>query len=510
MLPENQHLSQRWVVHPFLWGLLPPLWYFSASLPWVGLDEVLLPAGTILGLSAALWLMLWPILPDPRKRGVALALYWIPFYGYGALVDGIREQFDFHRMLDPVRLVVILFAALLLGLGCLYALRRTRRTFTVTTFVLNRLSIALLGVAVATSALALLRQEAGHTPRAGDPPAGTASDEQVQLPNIYFILCDGYPRSDYLNAYFEYDNTAFLEGLRERGFFVANKSRSNYPNTLPSLASSFNMEYLDNALAVEGWDGNYPKLMTRIRDSAVFETLQARGVELVVIASALFPRAMKRADRFIEPPVTAFTEYQQFLIDLTPIRSLLNRMEKTRWHHRVPFVLEAVETVRSAGRPMFVYAHVLAPHLPHSYDEHGNVLKHFPPYKQGWRQVTTFLDTRLIQIVDRIREKEPNSVIIIQGDHGPNTTWQNPFTMEKRPWEGSWDAYVLDRTAILYAIYLPDGDYSGGFHDAVTPVNTFRILFNKYLETNYSLLEDVTYLSPQNSAEIIRVDGEPE
>jgi hypothetical protein len=155
---------------------------------------------------------------------------------------------------------------------------------------------------------------------------------------------------------------------------------------------------------------------------------------------------------------------------------------------------------------MFVFAHLLAPHLPHAYDADGKVLLQFPPYKQGWRQMTEFVDRRLISVVDTIQKHEPNSVIIIEGDHGPRTTWQDTIYNAILPWEGTWEDYIRDRSANLSTYYFPDRNYEGLLYPEITPVNSFRVIFNKYLGGDYTMLEDVTYLSPQKSTEIIRVE----
>ena len=498
--------GRKWVLHPFLLALFPPVSLLSANLAWAKPGEVLLPAGAVLVLAAALWIALWPLLPDPRKRGIAISLAWVPFYAYGALLDTLRERFQAQDMLGPAAVAGIAVLALAAALAALLLLRRAPQSFEGATRALNRFSAVLLAVAAGACALAIARHAGSGAGFVSPADSQASAKPAADLPNIYFIICDAYPRADYLQDYFEFDNTPFLNALRERGFVVAEKSRSNYPSTLPSLASALNLAYLDNHLAVSGWDAHYPVLMESIRDSVVLRQLKDAGYEYIVPASGLFPAELATADRFIHPGESPYTEYQQRLIDMTPVRSVMNRLKKERWHHRVPFVLDTLEELRGAGRPMFVYAHILAPHLPHSYDADGNILTSPPPYKEGWREVTAFLNRRLLEVIGSILENEPNSVILLLGDHGPNTTWQDARNMTNLPWEGSWEDYVRDRTANLCAWYLPDRQYEGVLYPEITPVNTFRILFNKYLGTDYELLEDVTYLSPPDSNKIIRVD----
>jgi hypothetical protein len=47
---------------------------------------------------------------------------------------------------------------------------------------------------------------------------------------------------------------------------------------------------------------------------------------------------------------------------------------------------------------------------------------------------------------------------------------------------------------ILNAYYLPLKDCDL-VYDSITPVNTFRVIFNCYFGTNYKLLEDKSYNS---------------
>ena len=66
----------------------------------------------------------------------------------------------------------------------------------------------------------------------------------------------------------------------------------------------------------------------------------------------------------------------------------------------------------------------------------------------------------------------------------------------------SWPGTKVEvRNANLSAYYLPDGGEEL-LYPSITPVNTFRIVFNKYFGANYPLLEDVarsaSYQDPYN------------
>lgn len=70
------------------------------------------------------------------------------------------------------------------------------------------------------------------------------SCKKENLPDVYLIIADEYAGNKDLADIYGVDNTPFLDSLRQRDFFVANNSRSNYNYTTYSMASVLNMDYL--------------------------------------------------------------------------------------------------------------------------------------------------------------------------------------------------------------------------------------------------------------------------
>ena len=66
------------------------------------------------------------------------------------------------------------------------------------------------------------------------------------LPDVYYIVLDSYARNDILQEIYGFDNSAFLQALQSRGFYIPECANSNYDFTLNSVASVLNMDYLDS------------------------------------------------------------------------------------------------------------------------------------------------------------------------------------------------------------------------------------------------------------------------
>jgi hypothetical protein len=105
----------------------------------------------------------------------------------------------------------------------------------------------------------------------------------------------------------------------------------------------------------------------------------------------------------------------------------------------------------------------------------------------GYRGEVLYLNKRILEIVRKIIAVSATPpVIIIQGDHGDDR------------------AGGEDRMKILNAYYLPGVDKSN-FYSTISPVNSFRLVFNEFFEGNYDLLPDKSYFSlhdPFNYQEI--------
>jgi hypothetical protein len=151
--------------------------------------------------------------------------------------------------------------------------------------------------------------------------------------------------------------------------------------------------------------------------------------------------------------------------------------------------------------PKVTYFHILVPHPPFIFDENGNPIEPDRPYslmdgdefggsleeyQAGYRGQIVFLNREILKAVDAILAKSKTPpVIVLMGDHGPGSMFK---------WDITDPGCVWERTHNLYAVLLPNHQNDGTLYSSITPVNTFRVIFNTYFGTDLPLLEDRTYL----------------
>ena len=105
-------------------------------------------------------------------------------------------------------------------------------------------------------------------------------------------------------------------------------------------------------------------------------------------------------------------------------------------------------------------------------------------FRRAYREQLAFLNGKLQATLRRIiAESTRPPVIILQADHGPQLGL-HLSSLDKTD--------VPGRYSIFNAYLLPGGGVDR-LYDSISPVNSFRVLFNHYLGTSYPLLEDKSY-----------------
>jgi hypothetical protein len=503
---------ERGLFAPFLLAIQPVLHLFLINDTEIYFSEVIRSILTALLLGVVVFGLVYLLLRDRLRASAVTSLFIFLFFLFGDLSDWTMDTFG----LGPIRadlLVLALVAACMLF--WIWLVQKRIKKIRSVNLYFNLLSILLLanyGIPVGSHVLAN-----GISPHQ-EPPVPVAVVESAKpRPDIYYIILDGYGREDILQALYDFDNSDFLEALKARGFYIAEESSSNYMQTVLSLSSSLNMDYIQS-LNADGTFETREALFEIYHNSKVRDILAQNGYELVSFrnsARASIPNAeIYYDDTGFAYPVTPF---ESILVDRSLARVLLHIPVFSKILIGMPYDIHRSQILSTFSRlqqipaldgDYFIYAHVVAPHPPFVFDKNGNVLSHTEPFRladgnyylkgignsregyvRGYREQMQYVNKLVLETVDAILAKSKTPpIIIIQGDHGPGSRLNFGSLKKTLP---------VERFGILNAYYFPDQDYTR-LYPSISPVNSFRVLLDQFFGENYALIPDQHYYSPWN------------
>lgn len=315
------------------------------------------------------------------------------------------------------------------------------------------------------------------------------SDIGKKLPDIYYIILDAYTSNKSLKDYWNYDNVELTDFLKSKGFRLETGSRTNYNITEYSLCSTLNMSYLAN---IPGTRSENPvrilNLKNLIRNSQVIRFAVKNGYRITNLSFFDLPETPRYYDDFYT--------IGRDLLDGTSYKGVLKRLT-IDWNnassHNKIFSLEKINPgilnklkIRDKNDtiPNFIYAHIMMPHDPYLFDEFGRIHENdsvfISTFKDLYLGQLKYANKLIISTLDSIIKNYSSTplVIIIQGDHGYR------YLTEKNKMDESM--------TILNAYYFSDHSYSD-IYNSISPVNTFRVVFNKYLNAGFPLIRDTSY-----------------
>jgi hypothetical protein len=480
------------ILHPFLFAAFPVLSLYAANVQeGVSLTQVLPVLATVLVVTAAATLAFLWALRDTAKAGVAVSGLVLLFFSYGHVRNVILEWGNLGFALSRHRYLLALWALLAVAVVVLAA--RVRAHLPRMTSVLNVVSGALVLVTVASVAVyegrtTLVGRKASlaETVVLYPPPSGT-------LPDIYYLVLDRYGGQAALREFLGFDNREFLEFLEQRGFVVASDSRANYPRTYLSLASSLNFDDLGSLADTVGAasDDTRP-LISMIRDHRVGRSLKAVGYRYVHIGSWWGPTASNPlAD--VNVPYSGLTEFPSVLLQTTvawPMAGfVVGGLGRRRDWIGVQKQFEVLKLSRKLPGTNFVFAHILSPHEPFVFDRHGSFVSEqvagSRSKERNYLEQLLYINRKIQELVEVLLAGPNDPVIVIQSDEGP---FQGPGG-----WRRASDRLLRRKFSILSAYHLP-GAGEPVPNPSITPVNTFRLVFDRYFDADLPLLPDRSYV----------------
>lgn len=330
---------------------------------------------------------------------------------------------------------------------------------------------------------------------AGPSPARAAAGAS-ENPSIFVVLLDAYPRSDTL-AELGYDNGWFETELEQRGFDVAAASHSNYNITSLVVPTMFHMRHADKIEALtpvpEDSTLQHRAIRDAVTDNPVLDRIEDLGYTTISAGMPGWPFTLQSVDRYIDDGQMTWFEYQ---ISARTMLGLRQPFLREQHRDRVLGTFNAITEAATLPGSVFMFAHVLSPHMPLVFNRAGEL----PPCDDPCRPLATtvqergvdaetfqrqfadqvhYLNGLVLTAVDEITERDPDAIVVIFSDHGARADRANASE--------AFDTFFAARTPRHSSLFPADA----------RSLDIFPVLFNAYFFDDHPIPDDLSYQAPE-------------
>jgi hypothetical protein len=266
------------------------------------------------------------------------------------------------------------------------------------------------------------------------------------------------------------------------------------------------MNYLDSYTAkIDKNSTDKNPLYQLILENRVVKYLKDKGYKYVHIGSNYYPtKKGTNADvNYIFEESMANDEFMEKFLETTLVHPLLKLFFQNydpqfrKVHHKL--ITNQVNYLKEYSKiegPKFVFAHLFLTHTPFVFDQYGNYQTDYEEKQKDLpelrKNMYTYANALYKDIVNTILSNSKNDpIIIIQADEGPyfERLYAQHYYLEMQ--KATADE-LKEKSMILNAYHLPFYK-DKNLYPSISPVNTFRLIFNLYFNDSFQMLEDKTY-----------------
>jgi hypothetical protein len=489
-MPDKHTKKKVLPIFPVLLAIYPILFLYSHNIAEVQFKHTILPMLLAVILAALVWGGSFFILKNRAKSAVGSAVFIQIFFLYGHIFEQL-ELLDIGLDIPIARHYYFIPFCLGLGSFFFYLIKKAKGEFDKVNYLLNTAAIFLILFNIFNIVnYEIKKSRFVHTFTGNfhDVPISAEAAEALKtkkLPDIYYIILDEYAAPGSVKRIYNYDSSDFIRNLQELGFYIANESKTKYKSTGQSIASSLNMNLIKK--------GDRPYAL--IRNNRVMNLFKNAGYKTIIFPvreHAIFNKSDEVYDYAGIEGSAYLNSFYVSLLKTTMLKFLCewNVTEKQYAHffrRKILFIFEKLAELAASKGPKFIYAHIESPHSPFVFDRDGGPVD--PAHMNDVLNKKYYLD-QYIYINKKVKElaktllgkSESPPVIIFQSDHGFRGMADFFSNREKLEVGDEW-------RHILNAYYLP-GESSEAPYPAISPYNTFRLIFNRYFNTRFPLLQD--------------------
>ena len=491
--------------HPFFVVAFQILTVYSININEVNFNTLFIVLLISLVFTAIIYGLI-SLLIDKRHGAIIVSCYGFLFFLYGRILDIIIENPIIGLPLDRNKYFLPIFILFLIGITfLLYTSDKCKKNLKVITSYANKFSVGLVIIAILTAGINFdwtklsrkenLKKEVNYSEVKKDQSKKNIIEKLK--PNVYFLIFDSYANQRILNKYYDWNDSLFVNAIKLRGFSVNKNARSNYCFTGASILSTLSMRYLHldqefiDAYNQDNYIGQFYK------KNKVMERFKSEGYDIVTnLGNNGWP--------YISRKSIIAEDFVQLIIHISMLRIFENDLITDQLRQDILSMLNGIKQFEKPESPTFICLHFMIPHSPFIFLADGSRPKYFESaftkfeHKIKFVEQVQFTGKKIIEIVDSIRKKDKDAIIVVQADHGfggdddmiylnRNSVAAKNNNREKPP-----IAYLDQRFGILNAISTP---LELRIPQGSTPVNLFRYIFNNIFDDDNEYLTNKSYFS---------------
>lgn len=318
------------------------------------------------------------------------------------------------------------------------------------------------------------------------------SSENVSGTNIYYVLLDEYGGQENLKEYYDYDNQSFYDSMLERKFNVSYSSRNEEGfSTVTIVPNLLNLDYVSEETMPE------VERVQKFKNPYIYSFMKDKGYDVNVFS---YPDMLDTEGSKYSHGGESFYEDKAgyFVLNNTAFVYIYNFWrEQQKESETAPLsygeelvqimdeFTDLSDTIRWKQNN-FSIGYFQTPHCPFFYDENGEEVNGDKYYE--WIDKNYYLDylkwtnKKIYEMVDKIIENDPQSIIIIQSDHGSRLV-RHIDEVTGEGWDDESDVYCEKN--VLNCVYFKGQKLD---IEGLSGINTLRKVLNEEFGTEYEMI----------------------
>ena len=463
-------------------SLFPVIFLYCTNIGEAHFNEIIKPCLEFLFISIILFIVGMVIYKNVLKAAFISVVFMLFFVNYTSIETVVRKLNYNLRYWHIVSILLFLFAHICYFVYKWKSEEALKRVLQLVSIMFCGL-ILINGITIIPDIMKNFSQ-----PQTQKEVTAMAVENQ-NSPDVYYIVLDEYSPFLTLEKYFNYYPKDFESFLVENGFTISYTSKNESPGTHINTTNALNLNYIVSV------DMSVKDTLPYRQNPEFFKVFENQNYD-VHIANQNYALVWKdeyydtlnpfgkngTANSFLENKSdNNFNKFGVLVRERTPLYILNDNTESDITRENVQKLFDYIQInaeKSESNKPKLTFTHICSPHVPFVFDENGGTVE--LSESQNWADKKYYLGqykyitSRLQETIDFILKNNPDSIIIIQSDHGP------------RGGNKEMAIEYIDQLNIFNAVY-----YKG---EAVniegqSGLNTLRIVLNQLFHMDYEMLE---------------------